>query len=40
MSDIRKILEQRILIIDGAMGSMIQKYKLSEEDFRGARASR
>jgi 5-methyltetrahydrofolate--homocysteine methyltransferase len=35
--DIRKELEKRILIIDGAMGTMIQRYKLSEEDFRGER---
>lgn len=30
-------LEQRILIIDGAMGTMIQRYQLEEEDYRGAR---
>lgn len=30
-------LEKRIMIIDGAMGSMIQTYGLSEEDFRGER---
>ncbi len=30
-------LENRILILDGAMGTMIQGYKLSEEDYRGAR---
>lgn len=35
--DIRKELEKRILIIDGAMGTMIQRYKLTEEDFRGER---
>jgi len=35
--DIRKELKKRILIIDGAMGTMIQRYKLSEEDFRGER---
>jgi len=35
MVDIRKILEDRILILDGAMGTMIQKHPLSEEDFRG-----
>ncbi|SDM14472.1 methionine synthase [Pedobacter antarcticus] len=34
---IREDLEQRILIIDGAMGTMIQRYTLSEEDFRGER---
>ena len=35
--DIRKELEKRILIIDGAMGTMIQQYKLAEEDYRGER---
>lgn len=30
-----KLLEQRILVLDGAMGTMIQRYGLSEEDFRG-----
>jgi 5-methyltetrahydrofolate--homocysteine methyltransferase len=30
-------LESRILLLDGAMGTMIQKYKLSEDDFRGSR---
>ena len=31
------LLAQRILILDGAMGTMIQKYKLTEADFRGER---
>ena len=35
--DIRKLLEQRILIIDGAMGTMIQLHKLKEADYRGER---
>lgn len=35
--DIRTELEKRILIIDGAMGTMIQRYKLSEADYRGER---
>ncbi len=30
---------QRILILDGAMGTMIQRYKLAEEDYRGTRFS-
>ena len=34
---IYKELEKRILILDGAMGSLIQQYNLSEEDFRGNR---
>ncbi|MFW6328153.1 MAG: homocysteine S-methyltransferase family protein, partial [Bacteroidota bacterium] len=35
--DIWKEIEKRVLVLDGAMGTMIQKYKLSEEDFRGQR---
>ena len=35
--DIRKELEKRILVIDGAMGTMIQRNKLTEEDYRGVR---
>jgi 5-methyltetrahydrofolate--homocysteine methyltransferase len=31
------ILAQRIAVLDGAMGTMIQRYKLSEDDFRGTR---
>ena len=34
---IRKELEKRILVIDGAMGTMIQRYKLEEADYRGKR---
>ena len=30
-------LQQRILVLDGAMGTMIQRYKLSEAEYRGAR---
>ncbi|MGK9477683.1 methionine synthase [Melioribacter sp. OK-6-Me] len=32
---LKEILTQRIMILDGAMGTMIQRHKLSEEDFRG-----
>jgi len=32
--ELEKALEQRILILDGAMGTMIQGYELSEQDFR------
>ena len=32
---LRQAIKQRILILDGAMGTMIQSYNLSEEDFRG-----
>jgi 5-methyltetrahydrofolate--homocysteine methyltransferase len=35
--DVNEALEKRILIIDGAMGTMIQKHKLNEEDYRGER---
>lgn len=34
---IRKELEKRILVIDGAMGTMIQRHKLTEADYRGER---
>ena len=34
---LRKRAEQKILILDGAMGTMIQKHKLTEEDYRGER---
>ncbi|MBR7783538.1 methionine synthase [Undibacterium luofuense] len=34
---LRSLLQQRILILDGAMGTMIQRYKLTEEDYRGER---
>jgi 5-methyltetrahydrofolate--homocysteine methyltransferase len=34
---IQECLNERILIIDGAMGTMIQRYKLEEKDFRGER---
>jgi 5-methyltetrahydrofolate--homocysteine methyltransferase len=37
MSNIESALESRILIIDGAMGTMIQRYKLEEADYRGER---
>jgi len=35
--ELRALLDQRILVLDGAMGTMIQGYRLSEEDFRGER---
>ncbi|MDC9724493.1 MAG: methionine synthase [Gammaproteobacteria bacterium] len=35
--DIKQLLQQRILILDGAMGTMIQSYKLEEDDYRGKR---
>ena len=35
--DINKILLNRVLVLDGAMGTMIQRYKLTESDYRGSR---
>jgi 5-methyltetrahydrofolate--homocysteine methyltransferase len=37
MHSIEKALQQKILIIDGAMGTMIQRHKLQEADYRGER---
>ena len=37
MSKITEQIKNRILVLDGAMGTMLQAYKFSEEDFRGAR---
>ena len=34
-ASIRATLEERIMIFDGGMGTMIQGYKLEEPDFRG-----
>src|SRR5437667_8202275 len=34
---LESLLRQRIVVLDGAMGTMIQRYKLSEEDYRGKR---
>lgn len=35
--ELKALLEERILMIDGAMGTMIQRHKLEEEDYRGER---
>lgn len=35
--NIREDLSKRILVIDGAMGTMVQRHKLTEEDYRGER---
>src|SRR5690606_14156019 len=37
MNKIEKELKKRILILDGAMGTMLQRYQFSEDDFRGKR---
>jgi len=34
---LEKLLRERILVLDGAMGTMIQRFNLTEEDFRGER---
>jgi len=34
---IKDLLHKKILILDGAMGTMLQRYKFTEEDFRGER---
>jgi len=36
-AQLNKIMSERIMVIDGAMGTAVQKYRLSEEDFRGER---
>lgn len=35
--DIRELIKERILVLDGAMGTMIQRYELGEADYRGER---
>jgi 5-methyltetrahydrofolate--homocysteine methyltransferase len=37
---LRKLFAERIVILDGAMGTMIQQHKLDESAFRGERVSR
>ncbi|MFK8009469.1 MAG: methionine synthase [Saprospiraceae bacterium] len=37
MKNIHKIAKERILVLDGAMGTMIQEYQLEEKDYRGER---
>jgi len=37
MAKIEELLQERILVLDGAMGTMLQQYHFSEEDFRGER---
>ena len=36
-AELAALLERRILVLDGAMGTMIQRYRLGEADYRGAR---
>lgn len=37
MAKIEQVLAEKILVLDGAMGTMLQAYKFEEEDFRGER---
>lgn len=37
MATLKQAVAERVLVLDGAMGTMIQKYNLSEQDFRGKR---
>ena len=37
IGDLSEALKRRILVLDGAMGTMIQRYDLTEDDFRGER---
>ena len=37
MPNIQEEIKKRILVLDGAMGTMLQRYNFSEEDFRGER---
>ena len=39
MTKITDLLDERILFLDGAMGTMIQRHKLEEADYRGALAA-
>lgn len=36
-AEIKHILNERVMVLDGAMGTVIQEYKLTEKDFRGER---
>ena len=35
IEELPKLLKEKILLLDGAMGTMIQRYNLEEKDFRG-----
>ena len=37
MEKIKSIFKNKVLVLDGAMGTMVQSYNLSENDFRGER---
>jgi 5-methyltetrahydrofolate--homocysteine methyltransferase len=37
LREFRRLLDERILILDGAMGTVIQSYRLGEAEYRGER---
>ena len=37
IQQLKELLENRVVYLDGPMGTMIQAFKLNEEDFRGER---
>lgn len=37
IKEFKELLSKRVLVLDGAMGTMLQRYNLTEEDFRGKR---
>jgi 5-methyltetrahydrofolate--homocysteine methyltransferase len=34
---VKDLVKEKVLVLDGAMGTMIQEYKFTEEDYRGSR---
>jgi 5-methyltetrahydrofolate--homocysteine methyltransferase len=38
--EFRRLLDERVLVLDGAMGTVIQSYRLTEADYRGERLRR
>jgi 5-methyltetrahydrofolate--homocysteine methyltransferase len=32
---LKELVKQKILVLDGAMGTMLQRHKLTEQDYRG-----
>ena len=39
IASLMRVLDERILLLDGAMGTMIQSFGLTEDDYRGERFS-
>ena len=36
MKKLQDVVKEKVLVLDGAMGTMVQSYNLSEQDFRGS----